>query len=342
MSLKSWVGWIWGAGALLAPMGCQGTVVDESGPQNPTSRIHEAVAPAAPATSIKVYAMNILAPCWASPSDYPSQCVGLLDTSRRRAALLNFIDDNKSTADALTFQETQTSENAWLSQRLTSGSEAFYYYSANHDDDYWARWITQDPPFQSNGVAIAVSKAKYDSCTFVDYPLGTGNHAAIATCRNKSLDTFVRMASVHLDSDRGGRRKKESAALRSWFTDSSGAYIDIIAGDFNASTSAGVVHIELTSGAHFVDVLAATGHPEQTHPYSTGYNGNTMYGPIDHVLARGAGVTPSEGTIYDSNLWTQYPNLNGANDDPNEALRICANLQAIGSDHYYISGTITR
>lgn len=291
----------------------------------------------ASAVNVTVYAMNILAPCWAAPSYYPATCANLLDTSSRRGAILYFANNNKNKADFLTFQETQESENEWLRGQL---GNQWYYFAAYHDDTYWASWITENPPFERNGVSIAVPKSKYDSCSFMDLPLGTGNHVAIAICRNILTNKMLRVASVHLDSDYGGRRKKESKSLRAWFGDEPGVYKDIIAGDFNAATDSGVIQSDLINGARFVDVLTTTGNPQQTHPYTTSYNSNGMWGPIDHVISRGLNVVPVESKIYDSGLWVTYPTGTGANSDPNEEPRICANLHLIGTDHFYISGKV--
>lgn len=291
--------------------------------------------PAAPPVMIRTVTYNVLAPSWASPSYYPPMCVADLAPDRRRAAVIQNLQLFKE-VDFFALQETQAGENELLAAGLGVG---FNYYATYHDDTYWASWITQDPPFVRNGVAIAVNKAKYDNCSFRDVALGTGNRAAIATCRNKALNRSVRFTSTHLDSDYGGRRGKEAKALGDWYGASAGNVIDIIAGDFNSDTNSGVVQQRIINRG-FTDVLRAVGIAENTHPYTVSYNANSNYGNIDHVVARGAGVVPHSGWVYSNGLWALYPPLNG-NGEPNESLRICDNLYITGTDHFPVEGVVS-
>ena len=288
----------------------------------------------ASAVEIKTVAFNVLAPCWASPDYYPEQCTASLDATSRRSLVIQTLV-NIPDVDFYALQETQIDENPHLELGLGRG---YTYFSVYHDDDYWEKWITSNPPFVRNGVAVAVNNRKYDSCEFSAVPLGTGNRAAVAICRHRELNQFVCIASVHFDSNYGGRRGKESKALAAWFTASGGNYVDIIAGDFNADTDSGVIQ-ERIMAAGFKDVLREVGIDENTHPWTTSYNGNSMWGNIDHVMTRGTGIRFVAGQVYNNNLWTLYPVLVGK-DEPNEPNLICANLEKTGSDHFPLHGTI--
>jgi len=279
-------------------------------------------------------AFNVLAPCWASPAYYPVQCTANLDATSRRSLVIQTLKAIPD-VDFYALQETQIDENPHLELGLGKG---YTYFSVYHDDDYWKNWITSNPPFVRNGVALAVNNRKYDSCEFSALPLGTGNRAAVAICRHRDLNRLVRIASVHFDSDYGGRRGKEAKALINWFTVPGGNYIDIIAGDFNADTDSGVIQ-ERIMAAGFKDVLREVGIDENTHPWTTSYNGNSMWGNIDHVTARGAGISSVAGQVYNNNLWKLYPVLSGKG-EPNESNRICANPEIMGSDHFPVQGTI--
>jgi endonuclease/exonuclease/phosphatase family metal-dependent hydrolase len=283
---------------------------------------------------IKTVAFNVLAPCWASPTYYPSPCAAALDADTRRASVLRTLRALPD-VDAYALQETQIDENPLLAAGL---GRDYTYFAAYHDDTYWSSWITPAPAFARNGVALAINNKTFDNCTFTDLPLGTGNHAAVAVCRHKALRRLVRIASVHLDSDYGGRRGKEARALAAWFSGGTNA-IDLIAGDLNADTDTGVVQQRITA-AGFTDVLRAVGVDENTHPWTSSYNGNSMFGNIDHVMARGKGVRATGGQVHTNDLWTIHPVLGGSG-EPNESQRICANLQLTGSDHFPVDGTIT-
>ncbi len=74
--------------------------------------------------------------------------------------------------------------------------------------------------------------------------------------------------------------------------------------------------------AGFVDVLAAVGSREPTHPWSSTYNGAPRWSIIDHLLVRGA--RPLSGDVLDF----------GAFAIADELARIEANFRNTGSDHY--------
>lgn len=299
-------------------------------------------------TQIKIYSMNILAPCWINQKNYPGINLNIMSTDLRRQRIFEFLYNNEQSADIFLFQETQVSENKWLSDIL---EKYFYYFYVYHDDTYWSSWTLDSNiyPFERNGVAIAISKSKYDSISTIDFGLGTGGHSAIIICRNKILNKFMRIASVHLDPDNKGRWNKEIETLKHWFGDNN-YYIDIIGGDFNE---------EIVNIKGFTNILSNT---DKTFPYSVIYTTNNgglkceskVGGSIDHILIRGHNVKVVGCKIYDADLWNTYPILhsknlpledsrlpiNSTNGDENDILRMRDNILIYGSDHFFISGTI--
>jgi len=286
-----------------------------------------------PAT-IKVLSFNKLAPTWADPNIYPSSCSNLLVIPARTQRTVAWMQNNDmSQYDAIAWQETEAIDNGPIKAALGNG---FSFFQVNHADSYWAGYITVDPPFAPNGVAIAINQMKYDRCVYVDKPLGTGNHGAIAICRHKALGRWFRFASVHFDSDQGGRRGKEANTLADYFAleSSHSNYVDVIAGDINSDTDTGVINQRFTS-AGYVDIGHALGSTSSTHPWSTAYNSNSQWAIIDHVLVKGTGSTPTAYKVFDSDLYTTYPGT------ANENTRICLQLEYMGSDHFPVSGTFT-
>lgn len=280
--------------------------------------------------------MNVLAPCWTAPKYYPPSCWSSYNATRRLSLKIAFLTQNITGADAYALAETQLDENAAIAAALQK--KGYKYFSAYHNDAYWSKWITDDPPFKRNGVSIAVKTKTFDTCQFHDVPLSDdGNHAAIAVCRHKAFNQTVRIASVHFDSDTGGRRGKETEGLRNWLGPSSSA-IDIVAGDFNQDTDTGVVQQSIMSQGFF-NVLRSANASDQTHPWGANYYKNSMYGIIDHVIARGSGIRAVEGHVYNMGLWQRYPLLGGTG-QPNEDNRICACVEENGSDHFAIHGVL--
>lgn len=288
---------------------------------------------------IKVFAYNVLAPCWAAPEYYPDQCPDSLDADTRRESVREVLLEAAPSTDFFALAETEKDWNDYFAKAL---SNHFDYFSAYHDDSYWESWITEDPPFARNGVAIAVNNQKYQDCSFADVALGTGNHVAFVSCTHKALNREVRVASVHFDSDTGGRRAKEAKALGSMVFDGSDAgSIDIIAGDFNGNTATGPLHNILIKTLKFVDVKAAVGLPIdiQTHPYTTAYNQNKNYGNIDHIVARGEGLSFADAQVNDGGVWDDY--AEGRGGDVLEDPRACAYMDGYGSDHFSVEATLT-
>jgi endonuclease/exonuclease/phosphatase family metal-dependent hydrolase len=241
-----------------------------------------------------------------------------------------YVQQNMLHTDFLAYQETETTINAMLDAGLGSTYQTYHVF---HDDTYWANWITEDPAFNRNGVSVAVNLNKYEMCTFTNCSLGTGNHAAVATCRNIAIQRWVRFVSVHFDSDTSSRRATESAAIVAWLnSDTSNEYIDIIAGDYNADTDAGTMKNNIIN-AGFVDVLRAVGIAENTSPW-TGSGQN-----IDHLCVRGLRTTPVSGLVHSNNLWNLYPVQGGPTGQALTDQRITSHMNITGSDHFPIEAT---
>jgi len=298
---------------------------------------------------IRAVSLNVLAPVWAIPADYPTQqlctpyvsgtgLTNYLDKNWRRTKVSNFFKYQVPNADFYTLQETQQSENPLLAAIFDS--RKYWYATAYHDISYWSNYFNSSvtgEPNQQSGVAMAVSKQKYSACNFNDVSLTTGNHALVGVCTHTN-GKKVRIVSVHFDSDQGGRRGKETNALMDYLNAMGGGpYIDIIAGDFNADTDSGVLKSRMIDQEGFVDVLTATGlGGKPTHPWGTGYYGNQLYSAIDHVVARGANVSPKSSDIHDADLYVTYP----ATTQSNEVPRQCSTFDYLGTDHFAVEGTI--
>jgi len=289
--------------------------------------------------NVKIAAFNVLAPCWASPSYYPTTCAPLLAPWQTRInRCTTFVKKTFLDVDVITFQETEATINPTLAAALGNG---FQVYHAFHDDDYWSKWVTTDPPFARNGVSIGVSKTKYDQMSFKDIALGTGCHAGVVTCRHITVNRWFRFVSCHFDSDSGGRRGKEAQTLvETLDADKTRPYVDVIAGDLNADSKVGVIKSRITDNG-FLDVLRAMGIEENTSPYSTSSNGNSMWGNIDHIMVRGERFNAVAAKIHSFNLWTTFPVLGGQPGIENENLRITKNMELTGSDHFAVEGVFS-
>jgi len=251
---------------------------------------------------------------------------------------VSYIQNNFLDTDVVTLQETEVTINPTLAAAFGSN---YYVFHAFHDDNYWESWITVNPPFARNGVSIAVSKAKYDTCSFMDKPLGTGNHVVVAKCRHIALNKWFRFVSLHFDSDLSNRRGTESTNLVAFLdADTSRAYIDVLAGDFNANVDTTPLNHRIL-GQGFVDATKAVGISETTSPYSSTYNGNTNWGNIDHVCVRGSGVAIVSAKVHSNNLWNIFPVLQGQKGIENENRRITRNMEILGSDHFPVEATFS-
>lgn len=282
---------------------------------------------AAPSDTIKVVSFNILAPCWADPNIYPAEALPFLDREYRRAKIIQFLNDNQD-ADVFALQEVTAVEFGFLNNTLSGKYVGFQSF---HAPTYWSQYITQTPPWEPNGNALFVKKSTFKNCTFSDVPLSDdGNHATFAQATHASSNKKVRILSVHLDSDYAYNREREFQAALDLMPKSS-SKLDIIAGDFNIDITKSNLQKDIDK-ARFVNVLAAKGITGVTSPYTTKYYANSVFGPIDSVLARNA--TALDAKIVDFGLMTLYPNK----DDENT--RVAANFQKCGSDHFPVTGTI--
>jgi endonuclease/exonuclease/phosphatase family metal-dependent hydrolase len=288
--------------------------------------------PIPPGVTISIGNFNVLAPSWASPSYYPTKVNqdGLLTPGSTRVGRgISYLIGALGTVDFWSFQETETTINAGLASGYGSNYNFVHFF---HDDNYWANWITTNPPFARNGVSIGVNKLKYINCTYVDKALGTGNHAGIAICLNTQLSRWVRFCAVHFDSDNTTRRTAEAQALNAYLASETthSNYIDIIAGDLNADTISGPMDTHLIQNG-FTDVLRALGAATGTTPGS----GNN----IDHILVRDAldNWTPTNGVVHSNNLFQLYPAVSGSKGVQNSDTRIYKNFQFTGSDHFPVS-----
>jgi hypothetical protein len=79
--------------------------------------------------------------------------------------------------------------------------------------------------------------------------------------------------------------------------------------------------------AGFVEVLAAVGNREPTHPWSSSYNTAPRWAIIDHIVVRNG--RRLSGDVFDFGV---------SIDD--EVARIEANFLTTGSDHFPIGGAL--
>ena len=282
--------------------------------------------------TIQVVAFNILAPCWASPSYYPASSLPLLNREFRRERIIAFLQQEADQTAIFALQETTETELVYINNALKN---RFVMYAAYHSPNYWSNWITIDPPYERNGVAIFVKKGFLTNVIFQDTPLSdSGNHGAYLIGKLASnSQKQVRIASIHLDSDKAYNRDRELKALLAIMTPVPNS-IDFILGDFNFEVQSGNLKSDLTA-AGFVDILSTLGRDGPTSPYSSKYYKAANMSDIDHMLVRNA--TPIDGKIFSFNLWNLYPTT----DPANEEKRINANFSISGSDHFPVNGKIS-
>lgn len=283
-------------------------------------------APAATTPEIRVLAFNVLAPSWAYPGLYPVAAAPYLDRALRRGHIIDFMRSRAANTDIFALQETTTVEFGYFKAAMPD----YVAFQAYHSPTYWSNWITADPPWEPNGVAIFVKATSFrKGGTFADVPLtDDGNHAAIFSGVHVASGKAVRAMSVHLDSDSATNRNREFNAALGYLPVKAGT-VDVVAGDFNTDTDTGNFRTDLYN-AGFVDVLHALGISDYTSPWSESYYGHGQWGIIDHVIARRA--TPRSGKVFNFGLFTRYPNDQDA--------RIVANLQLSGSDHFPVEGVV--
>lgn len=275
--------------------------------------------------TLKVITFNILAPCWASPSYYPTKALPYLPRELRRAKIIAFLKNNP-TADVFTLAEVTKVEFDYIKDALSNNYVGFQSF---HAPTYWSNWITIDPPWEPNGNAMFLKKGVFTNIQFSDISLSDdGNHATYAEAIHKSTNKKLRIASVHLDSDHSYNREREFNALLSFmpFLENT---TDIIAGDFNVDIERATLQQDILK-AGFTNILAALGNHELTSPYSSTYYKRAVWGVIDVVLARNA--VPLDGNVFSFGLYQQYPN--------DEDSRIATNMNICGSDHFPVGATV--
>jgi endonuclease/exonuclease/phosphatase family metal-dependent hydrolase len=293
--------------------------------------------------NLKVVTFNVLAPCWASPTYYPAGSVSKLERIYRRNRIISFLNQSISSGAAvIALQEVQIDEYPFFYEALKTLYEGSISF---HNDSYWASWITPDPPFARNGNALFLRKDIFTNVQFSDKPLSDdGNHCVYATAQSRSNAQNFRIASIHLDADNSSRRNNELSALFA-ILPYQAATVDIVAGDFNAALSSGNLS-NLMRQHSFYNALDVAGIPEQTHPFTTSYNRNTNWGPIDHIAYRNAsiggkvsatndGMPTIDNGVIDFNVWKQFPS--GATFESN---RISKNFDNCGSDHFPVISTL--
>lgn len=273
--------------------------------------------------SIYVLSFNVLAPCWASPDYYPPGAASYLARELRRKHIIDFLNSVADKADIITLQETTQIEFGFFKQAL---QDRFYGFQAYHDPQYWSNWITKNPPWEPNGVAIFVKKTTFTNVNFLDLPLTTdGNHSAYFEGIQKSTGLKVRAASVHLDNEKGLNRHRELSTIFQFMIPEV-LTRDIVAGDFNYATRKGFLKRDIDK-YNFKDTLQYLNREEWTTPFYE--NGDVNSGILDHIVVRN--TLPTDGQVFNFNLWKLYPN---------ESERIIANLQISGSDHFPIFSVI--
>jgi endonuclease/exonuclease/phosphatase family metal-dependent hydrolase len=280
-------------------------------------------APADPPVSVVTF--NVLAPIWAAPRYYPSDLdAALLDQSTRRARISDFLAGAAPQADVVCLQEVQASEFPAFQAAL---GRAFDGRMSTNARDYWSSWLTPGLPWQPNGTALFVRRSAIDIGTLEDVPLSAdGDHAVLLDGTLRASGRRVRIGSIHLDSDRGNNRVAEARDLLNRVPADPRA-LDIVCGDFNEDTVTGSLSGALARHG-FTDALAAVGNREHTHPWSSTYNRNAMWGIIDHVVVRGG--HPVSGDVVDGGVWSIG----------DETQRIAANFRNVGSDHFPVRATI--
>jgi endonuclease/exonuclease/phosphatase family metal-dependent hydrolase len=279
-------------------------------------------------TQLKLVTFNVLAPCWADPLIYPVSSEPFLERIRRRAVIINLLKTLAATHDVIALQETQIDELPYFDTELKR--RGFEGFAAYHRDDYWSQYITQNPPFASNGVALYWNKAKLTKQNIKAYDLGTeGNRGIVGDF--KVNNQLVRISCIHLDSDTGGRRAKEAKALINILGENAVVgRVDFILGDLNFNYDTGPLNnIFYHNG--FQSLLKLANKEEPTHPFTKAYQSNDNYGIIDHILVRKGSksvqVVLTDTEVITHNVWT---------DGQTEEERINLLLQRNGSDHFAV------
>jgi endonuclease/exonuclease/phosphatase family metal-dependent hydrolase len=272
---------------------------------------------------LSMVTFNVLAPVWAAPVWYPPEMdTSLLGAGYRRTRITDFLAARAGSTDVFCLQEVQESE---LPAFLAALGPAFVGAMSHNDPDWWSNWLVPEIPWAPNGTALALRRHAFSGLEFRDVALsGDGNHAEIVEGVHRATGRRIRAASIHLDSDRESNRRREAHSLLAEMPPSEST-TDVVCGDFNEDTVTGTAS-GVVQRAGFVDVLAASGNREPTHPWSSSYNGATRWAVIDHLIVRGA--RPASGDVLDF----------GALSIADELTRIESNFRTTGSDHFPVAG----
>lgn len=279
----------------------------------------------------------MLAPCWADPQYYPSNCATVVqDTGYRLSKINGELDAIKTqNIDVFCFQEMTDEMFAAIKQML---GRDYRGYMAYHNSSYWSSYQQNPSNPVANGNATFINTKKWNVLTAQDvgtYPSdGSGNHAMYTQMRLKSGSPRIfHIMNFHLDSDTGKRKQELEGGLALMAPSFSlPGHTQAVVGDLNTTSSGSSIKQPLDSNG-FVNL---TNPLEPTHPFTDGYNGNNNYAYIDHILVRNGGI--SQGAQpRNHGLWVSYPVLTP---DTNNPGRILANFAACGSDHFSVVGTL--
>jgi endonuclease/exonuclease/phosphatase family metal-dependent hydrolase len=249
--------------------------------------------------------------------------MSLLDTAYRRDRISTFLASKAASTDVFCLQEVQDSELPHFLAALGPGFDGFM---AQNDPDWWSNWLVPEIPWAPNGTAVIIKRKRFESEGFRDLAIsGDGNHAALFDGVDRVSGRHIRVASIHLDSDSNANRLREARSLVAQLP--AGRGTDVVCGDANEDTVTGSVS-NVLEPAGFVDVLAAVGNREPTHPWSSSYYSSHRWAIIDHILVRGG--RPLAGDVFDFGVWSIAE----------EVARIEANLRNTGSDHFPIGGAV--
>ena len=181
-------------------------------------------------------------------------------------------------------------------------------------------------PWEPNGTAILVKTSTVGGAVFSDLALGTGNHTAFLEGVHKTSGHRLRIASLHLDSDRKNSRLRELRTVLAAAPVAADT-VDVLCGDFNEDSVVGSAS-GLLARNHYLDVLAALGNREPTHPWSTSYYKSVRWAIIDHIAVRNG--VPVAADVVDSSVWTIA----------DEVARIEENFRRSGSDHFPVAAVV--
>ncbi len=277
--------------------------------------------------TLKIVDFNILAPCWADPTLYPTGAAAYLGRTYRQGIIIAYLK-SRSTADIITLQEVNTPEFTAINNALKKNYVGFQSF---HSPSYWSQWITVNPPWEPNGNAIFLKKTKFTNIVFSDVALSTtGNHATFVTAKHSGTNKNIRAVSLHLDSDHPQNRDRELKALLQMMPPLQNT-TDIIGGDFNIDINNTGLQTDITH-AGLINVLGSVGINEPTSPYSSTYYGHTPFGALDFILTRNA--TPLNGAVISNGLFITFPDLQ------DDEARIIENMRITGSDHFAVEGTV--